>query len=371
MDGRPQKRILRVSDARNNVHDEISIRLRKEPHMKKIGRLVMSLGIIIFILVSMAFPACAAQITSVSKNTDVKAESLTSGSKGDAAAKKNAVSAYEDFIKGKRTVVYHLANVEITNIYLPKPFRDGKSYSLNDLINVFQKAADEVNAENSQSSKRASIKKVEYSILDESQNPVLALHIVGKNFLVSESTEMWYLIHYNSAGDQLNIAFGRDSWSRSRIRLNQSGVVICDGSGGAFDHGSDYYKIGSNGETIRIYSAVFSSFKAANDPDLSDWDKGYTLAAYYLDTEEFSPQGESNPADYYTLIHNNEADDTFRISSNTSIDKKNPAYRLYAEDNIKIVEQNVVVKAIVKRMSEKNIHLESLYSDKPVWNKIK
>lgn len=63
----------------------------------------------------------------------------------------------------------------------------------------------------------------------------------------------------------------------------------------------------------------FSRFKAANAPELSDWDKGYTLAAYYLDTEEFSPQGESNPADCYTLVRNNEADDTFRISSNTSI----------------------------------------------------
>ena len=337
--------------------------------MKRISILVTAFSLIFFILVNIAVTACAAPNYIDSEMTDVKAVSPAEGSEGEAIADAGAVSAYEEFIKGKRTVVYRSANVDINYFLSPDEFRDGKSYSLSDLTRVFQKAADKLNEEDSESSNRASIRKVEYSVLDEGQNPVLALHIVGKNFLVSESTEMWYLIHYDSTQDQLNIAFGQDSWSRSRIQLNQSGVVICDGSGGAFDHGSEYYKVDSDGNIFRIYSAVFSNSKAANDPDLSDWDQGYTLASYYLDTEEFGPDGYSNPADYYTIIHNSEADDTFRIGSNTSIDKNNPAYRLYAEDDIKIVEQNVVVKAIIKRMSEKNIHLESLYADKPVWKK--
>ena len=343
--------------------------LRKEPHMKRISKSVTAFSLIFFILANMALTACAAPNFNDSEKTDVKAVSPAEDRKGEAIADAGAVSAYEDFVKGKRTVVYHSADVDIANFLSPDVFKDGESYSLNDLIAVFQKEADKVNAENSQGSGRASIKQVEYSILDEGQNPVLALHIVGENFLISESTEMWYLIHYDRAQDQLNVAFGKDSWSRSRVQLNQSGVVICDGSGGAFDHGSDYYKVDDNGEIFRIYSAAFSNFKAANDPDLSDWDKGYTLASYYLNTEEFSPDGYSNPADYYTIIHNNEADDTFRIGSNTSIDKDNPAYRLYAEDNITIVGRDVVVKAILERMSEKNIHLESLYADKPVWKK--
>ena len=343
--------------------------LRKEPHMKRISKSVTAFSLIFFILANMALTACAAPTFYDSEKTDVKAVSPAEGSKGEAIADAGAVSAYEDFIKGKRTVVYHSADVDIANFLPPEVFKDGESYSLDDLIEVFQKEADKVNAENSQGSGRASIKQVEYSILDEGQNPVLALHIVGENFLISESTEMWYLIHYDRAQDQLNVAFGKDSWSRSRVQLNQSGVVICDGSGGAFDHGSEYYKVDDNGEIFRIYSAAFSNFKAANDPDLSDWDKGYTLASYYLNTEEFNPDGYSNPADYYTIIHNNEADDTFRIGSNTSIDKDNPAYRLYAEDNITIVGRDVVVKAILERMSEKNIHLESLYADKPVWKK--
>ena len=251
--------------------------LRKEPHMKRISKSVTAFSLIFFILANMALTACAAPNFNDSEKTDVKAVSPAEDRKGEATADAGAVSAYEDFVKGKRTVVYHSADVDIANFLSPDVFKDGESYSLNDLIAVFQKEADKVNAENSQGSGRASIKQVEYSILDEGQNPVLALHIVGENFLISESTEMWYLIHYDSTQDQLNIAFGQDSWSRSRVQLNQSGVVICDGSGGAFDHGSDYYKVDDNGEIFRIYSAAFSNFKAANDPDLSDWDKGYTL----------------------------------------------------------------------------------------------
>ena len=339
----------------------------------RIGVLVCTWFFVLSLFMGSALPACAAS-TEVTAGNETTTESAAENTASDAVSQEKVQKAkdvYNAFVKGERPAVFYTNAMDIRYFIPQDRFNDGREYTLKDVINIFQTAADEVNQEHAQSSTETSTARltgVEYAILEEGAFPILALHISGEGYISTDSSELVCVLHYDQESDQLNVVYCADAWSRRHITVNKAGVIKNYGSNSASDYSFTYMTVGEDGNLLHLYSFSASSRLAEDNENLEEWQKRTCLFGYYLDMDPFhTEEMYQREAELFTLHQSNYIDNTFCMETEGQYDTDDPVYKLYTENGAQLVSNQAVARAILNRAAKMSVPADAFFADPADW----
>ena len=319
--------------------------------------------------------AAAGTEKSAAESSTEKAPGKDERDERDVALK--AEDAYRNFLNGSKKVTYSSNHVTVNVLPLDNRFKDGKQYTFGEFQEVLQSVEDDMNKAFTDGKKTGDTVRAEYAFLEDGPSPLMALHFKSEEVQVYEGMDMYFILQYDEQSDEISVAYGRDVWSRGYLRINAAGIVTEYGSASAFEYFFDYYLVAGGGKVNHLYSAYYDNREAVL-ANLNTWEQETYLVSYKIPGYRNSPvpalEKENTAAvvpDYrdeiYTLHGFSGGDSTFVIEPESMFDEEAPAYVVYKKTGVSISDNNTVIKAVMKGLSEADVSMDMFYAAKPAW----
>ncbi len=284
--------------------------------------------------------------------------------------KDKATSAFQEFLDGKRSMVFHNGPERTEFHYLDgeETFADGEEYTVRDLIDKVRDAAEKVTDGSDQDEEPVGINFIKYAIIDGVSLPFLTMCFEIRQPVIG-TNETYFVMHYEPEEDKIHLTLAQDSWPKSGLRFNSNGIVTDTVSVSAFETSYVYRQITGSGDVNFIYSSYYDNRKVSTS-DLNERDKNIYLASYKVPGESEDQSGTEKEDVYYTLHRAAGGDPTFLIDSTIDLTAENPAAVLYMEEleeDGQLVNHSTVISAVLQSMDRLGVTPGAFFADEPEW----
>ena len=308
------------------------------------------------------FGAAAASDSAAASNSASASDSAAaSDSVNEGEMQEKTRAAFQEFLDGKRSMIFHDDHETGTFHYLAgdEVFVDGEEYAVHDLIDKVKSAAEQLTESSEKDEEPVEIASIKYAIIDGVSLPFLTMYFEIKQPVIG-TNEAYFAMHYVPGEDKIHLTLAEDRWPKSRQHINKKGIFTDTTSVSAFETSYVYRQITGSGDVHFIYSSYYDDRKVSLS-DLNEWDKNVWLVSYRV---------SDKPDIYYTLRRSTEGDPTFVIDQFIDLTAENPAAALYMEDleeGAQLVDHPTVIAAVLESMNKLGVTPEAFFADEPEW----
>ena len=284
--------------------------------------------------------------------------------------KDKATSAFQEFLDGKRSMVFHNDPERTEFHYLDgkDTFADGEEYTARDLIDKVRDAAEKVTGASDQNEEPLVINFIKYAVIDGASLPFLTMCFEIRQPVIG-TNEAYFVMHYDPEGDKIHLTLAEDSWPKNILRFNKSGIATAVTSVSAFETSYVYRQITGSGDVNFIYSSYYDNRKISLS-DLNEGEKNIYLASYRVPGGTEDQSGPEKEDTYYTLHRAAGGDPTFLIDPTIDLTAENPTAVLYMEeleDGAQLVNHSTVISAVLQSMDRLGVTPGAFFADEPEW----
>lgn len=294
-------------------------------------------------------------------------------SENEEEIKDKATSAFQEFLDGKRSMVFHNGSERTEFHYLDgeDTFADGEEYTAGDLIDKVRDAAEKVTDGSDQDEEPVGINFIKYAVIDGASLPFLTMCFEIRQPVIG-TNEAYFVMHYVPEEDKIHLTLAQDSWPKSSLRFNRNGIVTDTVSVSAYETSYVYRQITGSGDVNFIYSSYYDNRKVSIS-DLNEREKNIYLASYRVPGGTEDQSGPEKEDTYYTLHRAAGGDPTFLIDPTIDLTAGNPAAALYMEEleeleeGAQLVNHSTVISAVLQSMDRLGVSPGAFFADEPEW----